>query len=192
MKCRKVILTIITIFFLALIIVAVCYFWRRHELQEKQYLEQAYSWQNMAFPRNEGYTYECKYSGYETIDEEELYVCLKVYNDEVLARGKGEVVTLTDIKEYLESEYNSDGSLRIYSGYDHVTDYIVWYVWGGEKIIRKYWSELNKIVTQLHMEEKSTDIPYGSDMSIQQLQELIKKYEDPSYEIDIDILKGDN
>lgn len=133
------------------------------------------------------------YHNAELLNETKVWVDLYVYNQYV---SKEEKIFLEDVKEYLGSEYNADGSLRIESGYEKINNYVNWYEYTteqgdtGQKIIEKY---KDKLHFEIEWEYKRTqnseyEIKLIDELSIPQVEELIKKYEDSSYEINDDIM----
>ena len=196
MKKKKVITAIILILVLSCIAGIVFARIERRKKQEetleKILIAIEYQRQNGTFPRTSGhYADEPIYVGYDAIRENEMYVSLAAYNEWNREHGEeAEELTLADIEEYLSSEYNDDGSLRIQSGYEDIRAYVEWYYQiGGDEIIEKYWGELAKLAYECQKENLITVYVYVKDMSIEQLQELIKKKEDPSYEINIEVMK---
>ena len=68
------------------------------------------------------------------------------------------------------------------------TDYMDWYYEGGDGEIEEYWDELQKISLNYYDEyPENIKLTTGS-MNLEQLQELINKYNDPSYEINAEIM----
>ena len=147
-----------------------------------------YKHQNWMFPRTEGELREYRYMNYDAIDERELYVRLALYNQE--RAGEAEL-TLEDVKEYLSQEYNDDGSLRIHSGYENIRDYEYWYFqeYGCDKV-EEYWIELEGLAMDYKGEHPQFEGRSVRMLSIEQLQELIKKEADPSYQIDDAVMEG--
>ena len=195
MKKKKVITVIILILLLCCITGTV---WacierrkKQEETLEKILIAIEYQRQNGTFPRTSGhYADEAFYVGYDAIRENEMYVSLAAYNEWNREHGEeAEELTLADIEEYLSSEYNEDGSLRIQSGYENIRAYVEWYYEiGGDEVIKEYWKKLDYIAIEyrgLYQEIIHTSV---RDMSIEQLQELIKKKEDPSYEINMEVM----
>ena len=191
MKKKKIITVIILILVLSCIAVGVFACTERRKMQEKILIAIEYRRQNGTFPRTSEHPIEeAFYVGYDAIEENKMYVNLAAYNE--WNREHGEVVeelTLTDIEEYLSSEYNEDGSLRIQSGYENIRAYVEWYYDGGGKVIKEYWSELERILIIFGRENPEITDNDAKSMTIEQLQELIKKKEDPSYEINMEIMK---
>ena len=191
MKKKKIITVIILILVLSCIAVGVFACTERRKMQEKILIAIEYRRQNGTFPRTSEHPIEeAFYVGYDAIEENKMYVNLAAYNE--WNREHGEVVeelTLTDIEEYLSSEYNVDGSLRIQSGYENIRAYVEWYYDGGGKVIKEYWSELERILIIFGRENPEITDNDAKSMTIEQLQELIKKKEDPSYEINMEIMK---
>ena len=195
MKKKKVITVIILILLLCCIagIVFACTERRKkqEEALEKVLIAIEYRRQNGTFSRTSEHPIEeAFYVGYDAIEENEMYVSLAAYNEWNREHGKEvEELTLADIEEYLSSEYNEDGSLRIQSGYEKIRAYVEWYYDGGGKVIKEYWSELERILIIFGRENPEITDNDAKSMTIEQLQELIKKKEDPSYEINMEIMR---
>ena len=196
MKKKKVITIVILILILSCIAVGVFACTERRKKQEealkKVLIAIEYRRQNGTFPRTSGhYADEAFYVGYDAIRENEMYVSLMAYNEWNREHGEeAEELTLADIEEYLSAEYNEDGSLRIQSGYENIRAYVEWYYQiGGDEVIEEYWNELDDIAIEqrrLYQEFTNANV---KRMSIEQLQELIKKKENPSYEINMEIMR---
>ena len=195
MKKKKVITVIILILLLCCITGTV---WacaerrkKQEETLEKILIAIEYRRQNGTFPcTSEHPIEEAFYVGYDAIEENKMYVNLAAYNEWNREHGEeAEELTLADIEEYLSSEYNEDGSLRIQSGYENIRAYVEWYYDGGGKIIKEYWNELEVILG--NCKEEHPKVVYGNAkmLEIERLQELIKKKEDPSYEINMEIMR---
>ena len=196
MKKKKVITAIILILVLSCIAGIVFARIERRKKQEetleKILIAREYRRQNGTFPRTSGhYADEAFYVGYDAIRENEMYVSLVAYNKWNREHGvEAEELTLADIEEYLSSEYNEDGSLRIQSGYENIRAYVEWYYQiGGDEVIEEYWSELERLLIIFGRENPKITDNDAKSMTIEQLQELIKKKEDPSYEINMEIMR---
>ena len=195
MKKKKVITAIILILVLSCIAGIVFARIERRKKQEetleKILIAIEYRRQNGTFPRTSGhYADEAFYVGYDAIRENEMYVSLVAYNKWNREHGvEAEELTLADIEEYLSSEYNEDGSLRIQSGYENIRAYVEWYYDGGGKVIQEYWSELERLLIIFGKENPQITDNDAQSMTIEQLQELIKKKEAPSYEINMEIMR---
>ena len=196
MKKKKIITIVIFIMVLFCIAVGVFACTERRKKQEealeKVLIAIEYQRQNGTFPRTSGhYADEAFYVGYDAIRENEMYVGLVAYNEWNREHGEeAEELTLADIQEYLSSEYNEDGSLRIQSGYENIRAYVEWYYEvGGDEVIEKYWRELEKIINDYRQQNLGIENDSVRNMTVEQLQELIKKKEDPSYEINMEIMK---
>lgn len=109
----------VILIFVMLLTVAVCHCYEKDKKEHQRIIEMCYSDQNKAFPADSGYSYrETVYQGYESKDEVDLYVYLSAYNECLIAKdSSAQKLTLADIEDYLSSEYNEDGSLRICSIY---------------------------------------------------------------------------
>ncbi len=164
----------------------------QQELAQQILLGQEYKRQNSAFSLVRGYSnMKEQYVGYEGIDQEELFVRLTVYNEGINSSdSQYKEVTMEDVKEYLSNQYNEDGSLRIYAGYDNIRDYMEWYYKNeGDEDIQEYWADLQELLIEFATQNPNIDINDVGSMSIAQWQELIKKKNDSSYEINVEIMK---
>ncbi len=96
-------------------------------------------------------------------DPEELLIRVTVYNNE------NEVpITVEELKEGFET------------GSQVLEDYMDWYYADGNRDVEEYWIELEIL---------AKDYPETARrMNVSQLQELINKYNDPTYEINAEIM----
>ncbi|MBD5512632.1 MAG: hypothetical protein HDR08_15510 [Lachnospiraceae bacterium] len=191
MKKKRVIIIVILILVLSCIAGIVFACTERRKMQEKILIAIEYRRQNGTFPRTSEHPIEeAFYVGYDAIVESEMYVSLAAYNEWNREHGKeAKDLTLADIEEYLSSEYNEDESLRIQSGYENIRAYVEWYYDGGGKVIKEYWNELEVIWGEYLEQNKEVVCDSVRNLFIEQLQELIRKKEDPSYEINVEIMK---
>ena len=185
MKKRiSIIIAAITIT-LIIIIAGVKYSEQKQTEKEQIELAYAYKHQNRAFPRDEGEINEYGYIGYEAINEKELYVALEVYNKE----NEGEDLEVEGVKEYLSQEYNEDGTPRVLEGWPEIRAYEDWYFRGmGSEEIDEYWKELTQIKEQYQYEKGISPLSNVKDLSQDQIEELIKKEANPTYEIDDSVM----
>lgn len=105
-------------------------------------------------------------------DPEELLVRVAAYNN-----TNEQQITVEELKLAVEN----NGQI--------LDKYLKWYSEGGDEDISEYWNELETIKTEYSVEKQSTDNVPTRELAVEQLQELIKKYEDPSYEINAEIMK---
>ena len=110
-----------------------------------------------------------------------------------------EKVTLEDVKKYLSSEFDEEGNLYVLNKNNKVHDYIEWYRkrvitdtgmdFEGEHQIERYWTRLSEIV--LNYVREGNDFPNQDvkSFSYEKLKEIMKKADDPSYQINDDIMK---
>lgn len=155
-----------------------------------------YKRQNNALIRKDGPVDLYEYSSYEHIDEKELFVALHVYNMSDYCKEK---VTLEDIKKYLSSEVDEKGNLLVLNKNNKVHDYIEWYHkrvttdtgtdFEGELQVEWYWTRLSEVVYDYIRE--GNDFPHQSvkSFSYKKLKEVMKKADDPTYQINDDIMK---
>lgn len=165
----------------------------RKEWAQQGLLAIDYRRQNGALPIASGYPFRAEYyMNYDAVDEAELYVYLAAYNEDIQSNeGEGQELTLEDFKDYLASEYNADGSLRIQEGYENIRAYVDWYwTYGGAEDIEEYWGMLETILGEFREQNPGFIHSNARNMDIAQLQELINKKNDPSYEINSEVMKG--
>ena len=105
-------------------------------------------------------------------DPEELLVRVAAYNSEHEEK--------TSVEE-IKASFAEGGGI--------VEEYTDWYFDGGGKVIKEYWSELERILIIFAKENPEITDNDAKSMTIEQLQELIKKKEDPSYEINMEIMR---
>lgn len=177
-------------------IIFIGYKYKANEDEKKteyvEWLKTQYSNQNGAFFQKSAWT---DYHNADLLEETKVWVDLYVYNKYVPVEEK---VYLIDVQEYLFSEFNEDGSLRIENGYEKVHNYVNWYEYSmdqgdsGRMIIEKYKDDLHFDVEWEYKKTENPDyeIKLIDELSIPQVKELIKKYEDPSYQINDDIMMG--
>ncbi len=164
--------------------------WKREQREqaEELVLQLHYKHQNQPFGMSAS-TYYSGYHGYDEVRETELFVRLAAYNSRNMQENNGkEAVTLEDIEDYLSSEYNEDGSLRVDSIPENIQGYIDWFYEGGDKEIEEYWGELGRIAMEYQREHPEIELEDRGNMTTEQLQELINKYNDPDYEINAEIM----
>ena len=157
--------------------------WAEGEIRSIDYWEQ-----NVAFGMDAS-LWESGYQGYDIVDEKEMYVRLEVYNSWNKKKNNGrEVLCLADIEDYLSSEYNEDGSFRVTNRSVEIQEYIKWFFGDGNGEIEEYWDELQTIGLNYERKHQGIELATVKKMTIDQLQELINKYNDPSYEINAEIM----
>ena len=194
-KIRKLLLLLLSLIAVIVVILFYCEQKRKkEEMVQQRLLAIDYREQNEAFPRvSERPFKEEYYVGYDAINEAELYVCLTSYNKWIQENGgKEQELTVEDIEDYLADEYNEDGSYRIQEGYENIRAYVDWYfAYGGADYITEYWSELNEIAIEYYRKNPEIAGIDARELNIAQLQELISKKNNPAYEIDMEVLKGE-
>lgn len=185
---------------LLLIIIGLIWIYQEIEKEKEEYIAQGliridYREQNGAMPQDGNLSIrEEVYVGYDAVDEAGLYVRLETYNahiEQCDACADMQKLTVADFEEYLSSERNEDGSLRIYEGYEDIHNYVHWY-WkeGGAGDIDDYWDCLEMIVGEYREQNPGVISTNVENMNIEQLQELIKKKNDPDYQINMEIMRG--
>ena len=185
---KKVFVIVVTVVTVIIVITGVKHLEEKQTEKEQIELAYAYKHQNRAFPRDEGEINEYGYIGYEAINEKELYVALEVYNKE----NEGEELGGEDVKEYLSQEYNEDGTPRVLEGWPEIRAYENWYFRGmGSEEIEEYWKTLQKIATEYGRIYPNFTSDAVQDLTLNQIEELIKKEADPTYEIDDSIMGAD-
>ena len=195
MEKKKVVKILVVL--LCLVAIAGIVFYASEKRRERaEWVQQGllridYREQNGALPRVSGHPInEEVYVGYDAVDEVELYVQIMAYNEYVRENNTGDKeLSLADFEEYLSSEFNEDGSLRIHEGYEHIRAYVDWYFEAeGDEDIVEYWSELDMILIKFCEQNPGIIGTNARNMNFSQLQELIDKKNDPSHIIDIKIM----
>jgi len=228
MKKRKIVIILIVIICLITVLGGIVLYQKQKvSMFEQERLAIYYRQQNRTLPLVAGNhpTWVEYYVDYNEVDEPKLYVCLAAYNEYIeLHDMNTKKLTLEHIKEYLESEYDEDGSLRIYKkykltweevlsgeydleitpwydtykyvqyeNYPHIYEYVDWYYTkAGETAIEDYWSELEMLLHEYREHNPGHIDKSTRELSILQLQELINKKNDSSYEINMEVMKESN
>ena len=114
-------------------------------------------------------------------DPEELMVRVEAYNDAQLEKTDGHTITVDELK----SSFEKGGEL--------LDDYVDWYYEeGGGNAIAEYWGDLEDIKTKYNVQNPELELCNAKQMNVDQLQELIKKKNDSSHEINVEVMKGGN
>ena len=108
-------------------------------------------------------------------------VRVEVYNSTQLKKTNGTTITVEELKHAFEN-----GSSEVL---DHYVDW--YYTENGEEDSREYWSELNEIAIEYYRKNPEIAGIDARELNIAQLQELISKKNNPAYEIDMEVLKGE-
>ncbi len=105
------------------------------------------------------------------INEKDLMVRLEVYNQSHTDINKGQVLS------------------GLENGGTGLEEYVDWYYKeGGSGEIEEYWGKLAQIKELYQYEQGIKPLPDVKDLSQNQIEELIKKEADPTYEIDDSIM----
>ncbi len=192
MKKKNMVKTLIILSCFLVMAGAVLLYVGQKKMMERKILRIDYREQNDALPLMPEYlVFVEEYVGYEAIDKEELYVRLAAYNERMRSEEVSiPELTLADVEEYLSSEYNEDGSLRIQKGYENIRSYVNWfYKKEGDKDIAEYWNALTDLIIEYKGQNPKLVLCDPEEMNLAQLQELINKKNDPTYEINMDVMK---
>ena len=65
-----------------------------------------------------------------------------------------------------------------------------YYEEGGGQDIAEYWGNLEDIIIEYKGQNPELELCNAEQMNISQLQELINKKNNPSYEINMEVMKG--
>ena len=105
------------------------------------------------------------------VNEKDLMVRLEVYNQSHTDINKGQVLS------------------GLENGGAGLEEYVDWYYKeGGSGEIEEYWGKLAQIKELYQYEQGIKPLPDVKDLSQNQIEELIKKEADPTYEIDDSIM----
>ena len=97
-------------------------------------LPKLYVRQNVAFDVCTDYTQNDRYHGDNELKLNRVVVNISAYNE---YQSKYQL-TVDEVVDYFEEEYDSSGNPRVYSQPESIHDYIEWYWNGGEEIIGEY------------------------------------------------------
>ena len=154
------------------------------QTEREEYVKKLYRAQGYVYPRTNGVYYQEEYFDYSIIDEEKLYIKLMAYNTD-----KNKELTLNDVKEYLSNQYNEDGTLRAEIGWDEMYAFEEWHWYGGEKeCIPGYEDAIWDAIDDFRSQNDIDEFIKLSELSIEQLEELVKKVADPTYEINPEVM----
>ena len=135
-----------------------------------------------AVPNTNPYDMATQYSDYSAVNEDSLYICIMAYN-----HCEKKSLSLDEFKDFLSSEKNEDGSLRINSIPDSIQEYMDWYHDHGKNgEIDPYQNSLKDIYYDFR-KTLGEAAPSYSRLNRQQLTEIMKKLDDPNYEINSDM-----
>ena len=188
-KYIKVILVLLAI------IVSVCayrsYVQKQRAAAREAYVKVKYHSQGLSYPRKIGNYHIYEYFDYSSIDEKRLFIYLSAYNANNDNHGdyyKNDL-TLNDVKEYLSDPYNEDGTLRVETGWDKMYAFEQWHDYvGKKKHIPEYENEIVEIFYDFRRKNVSDKSIEFSELSIEQLEELVKKEADSTYEINPEVM----
>ena len=144
------------------------------------YTEVSYKIQNNAFfGRNKG-----EYVPYDAAYDTELQIHINVYT-----RKTGQAITIDDVKMFLKDKENADGSPRTWEDDTGIIFEFVNWCADNAMAINDYKGNLQDELTKYN--EQYPDCPYNklSDLSVDQINELDKKLDDPNYDLDLESLK---
>ena len=107
-------------------------------------------------------------------DAEELYVRVEAYNS-VHTEAP---ITVEEVKEAFASEGEA------------LEKYLEWYFEEeGDEDIAAYWRKLEDIILEYQRQNPNIVFENSKEMDLAQIQELINKKNDPTYEINIEVMK---
>ena len=135
MKKKTIYITIILSLLLGVIGYGVHLNQVKKELETKKELEHLYYRQNTALGLCCDYSKRNYYHDTKELNINMLAVGVSAYNNWVISN---EQLTVNEIIDYLSSEFDSEGSPRIYSQSENIKDYIEWYFCGGKEKIHDY------------------------------------------------------
>lgn len=189
---KKIQIIVIVVFIVAVLSIGLVYMVNQKNSTETINTNNAqdYYMQTWAFHLGVSLPNDTGYNSFDECRTEFLYIDLAYYTKET-----GEVLTLAEVEEYLSVEYEDDGTLRMYNNGKHpkIQAYVEWRTEGRrDDEVKKYREALNSIYSAYTKEtyiDKGLSAPNISlyDLSFQQLDELIKKEADPSYEMQLNL-----
>lgn len=76
-----------------------------------------------------------------------------------------------------------------YEKYPHIYSYVDWYYNdAGKEYIQEYWVSLDIVIDEYRLQELQTQIKSIYELNVQQIQELIKKKNNPDYKIKKEVM----
>ncbi|MCL1918182.1 MAG: hypothetical protein FWG14_07690 [Peptococcaceae bacterium] len=165
------------------------------ETREKDKLASLYITQNVALAMNRGADIKqdeeidfAGYRPYEQVRETYLQTNLNCYTQET-----GQILTLMDVREFLENAANPDSTPKTYLDNQQINAYITWYA--STDVLFDYRTQIDSLLFAYDKEnnkDKSRKTPYRFSYSFEsltpdQVNELHKKYLDPDYETTLDL-----
>ena len=112
-----------------------------------------------------------------------IYMYLKFYEQQT-----GNVLPYGLIADYLSTEYEPDGSLRLYNNGLHpeIQAYVDW-AWGKMPEMEQYIDSIENVYADYTFDNKNEwpSPPNIVNLSPQMLDELAKKVDDPAYDMDL-------
>ena len=118
------------------------------------------------------------------VEEGRLYLRIYLYQKE----NEEDDFTINDVYMYLSSEYNQDGTLRILNQPQNIEEFKA-FCDGAPVLIDTFYNDISVLVQNFEQEHPELKLVDLSIMPCDQVQEFINKYEDPNYEIKLDIFK---
>ena len=137
------------------------------KIKEQKELEMLYYKQNTAFELGDLDKRYCYY-GTNELKLNVLIVHLCAYNS---AQNKYKV-TVDDVINYLNDEYDSYGKPRIYSQPENIKAYIYWNIRYGNDAITKYGDAFND-----YLDEHGYSNHFYRDMSYEEVVEALEEYQ---------------
>lgn len=148
--------------------------------KQERYLFGSYRMQNEAFfDWGKG-----EYMPYDAAYDTELQIHINAYT-----RKAGQMISIDDVKTFLEERQNPDGSPRTWENDSGIIyDFVRWCGYNAMDMF-DYRESLSGVLTRYN--EQYPDCPYNklSDLSVDQINELDKKLDDPNYDLDLESLK---
>ena len=135
------------------------------ESKDDYELQVLYEHQNSAFAVNDSLNNAKYYHDSSYVNTQQLVVYLYTYNMDYPDRD----ITVQDIIDYLDKEYDKEGALMVYSCPDHIKDYIDWWWSGGSSKISYFSSEVIVYLSKNGYEHAEV----YSNLSIEELQEIL-------------------
>lgn len=151
---------------------------RKREMRE---IEIKYHLQNDILKTGSSYTSRYGHMPYYEEMERYLQLDLCAYH-----YYTGKVVSLEDVKAFLENPLNPDGSPRTYDDDETgvIRDFVIW---GGRhrSEMQGYQNNMQRILITYVVSHPEIGLVVLSDLSLDQIHMLERKKEDPDFELDL-------
>ena len=117
---------------------------QKRALEKKQELEYLYRSQNIAFEVCTDYTQCIYYHGADELKLNRIIVDLYVYN---ISQTQYQL-SIDEVINYFDGEYDSDGKLKVYSRPENIENYIIWFAQEESTYLQNFDDNFNEYLME--------------------------------------------